>query len=164
LQSLIVFQGKRFGQPSIPRGEVLAANQAGLDGVAVGGQILQQTADVDQVLSAGLVAQWRILFAQATKPAQQMRIAAELRQTAELRKSVMEIAEKTVRRTPVGPQRAGLVSHGEAPDMRFEDLVEVGFGRVHGIGGRDKRVRFSMARAYSRHTSWGASWTYSMVV
>jgi hypothetical protein len=52
-----------------------------------------------------------------------MRIAAELRQTAELRESVMEIAEKTARRTPVGLQRAGLVSHGEAPDVRFEDLV-----------------------------------------
>ena len=101
-----------------------------------------------QVLSAGLVAQWRILFAQATKPAQQMRDhAAELRQTAELRESVMEIAEKTVRRTPVGPERAGLVSHGEAPDVRFEDLVEAGFGRIHGIVGGDKRERFSMARS-----------------
>src|ERR1035438_7523406 len=26
-----------------------------------------------------------------------------------------------------GLQRAGLVSHGEAPDVRFEDLVEAGF-------------------------------------
>ena len=132
--------------------------------MAVGGQILQQTADADQVLSAGLVAQWRILFAQPTKPAQQMRIAAELRQTAELRESVMEIAEKTVRRTSVGPERAGLESQGEALDVRFEDLVEAGFGRIHGIGGGDKRVRFATARAYSRQTSWGASWTYSMVV
>jgi hypothetical protein len=111
-----------------------------------------------------MVAQWRILLAQATKPTQQMRIAAELRQTAELRESVMEIAEKTACHNPVGLERTGLVSHGEAPDVRFEDLVEAGFGGAHGIGGGEKRVRFSMARAYSRHTSWGASWTYNMVV
>jgi hypothetical protein len=164
LQSLIVFDRKRSWKILVPRREILAANQFGLDVVAVGSQIVQQTTEEDQVLSTGFVAQGWILFAQVTEPAQQMRIAAELFEAAELWERIMKIAEKPANRYAVCLHRVEPAGYGEGVDVRFEDLVEAGFGLAHGIGGVDKRVRFSMARAYSRHTSWGASWTYSMVV
>ena len=104
------------------------------------------------------------MLAQVTEPAQQMRIAAELFEAAELWERIMKIAEKPANRYAVGLHRGEPTGHGEGVDVRFEDVVETRFGLGHGIGGVDKRVRFSMARAYSRHTSWGARWTYSMVV
>lgn len=164
LQSLIIFNGKRFWQIVVPRREILAANQVGLDVVAVGRQIVQQTTDEDQILSTGFVAQGWILLAQVTEPAQQMRITAELFEAAEPWEPIMKIAEKPANRYAVGLHRGEPTGHGEGVDVRFEDLVEASFGLGHGIGGVDKRVRFSVARAYSRQTSWGARWTYNMVV
>ena len=101
--------------------------------MAVGGQILQQTADVDQMLSAGLVAQWRILFAQAneTSPADADRGGVAPNGGVAGKRDGDSWRKRCA--ATVGPQRAGLVSHGEAPDVRFEDLDEAGFGRIHGI-------------------------------
>ena len=47
LQSLIVIDRKWFGEILVPHRDVLAANQAGLDVVTGGRQILQQTAQED---------------------------------------------------------------------------------------------------------------------
>jgi hypothetical protein len=93
-----------------------------------------------------------------------MRIAAELLEAAEVWERLLEIAEKPASRHAVGLHRGELLGHGEGVEVRFEDLLEAGFGLAHASGGVDKCVRFWMARAYSRHTSCGTSWTYGMVV
>ena len=57
LEKLIVLRRQRSGQIFWLRGKVLATNQAGLDGMSVGGQVLQQTAEVEQAMDTGFVAQ-----------------------------------------------------------------------------------------------------------
>src|SRR5207302_7703480 len=60
--------------------------------------------------------------------------------------------------------RAGPKGEGERLDLRFEDLFQVALARSHERWEESNALRFSMARAYSRQTSCGASSTYSMVV
>ena len=93
-----------------------------------------------------------------------MRIAAELGRPAYLRERSTEIAEESA-------SRAAIVSHAVSPqrkseglEVRFKNLLEAECGLFHKIYGEPKVVRFAMARAYSRQTSCGANWTYSMVV
>ena len=98
------------------------------------------------------------MLAEGTEPAQQMGIAAELCQPTHLWESSMEIVEKPMSRGSVGCESAGPEREREGSDLCFEDLVEAEFGLSHGMCGVDKRVRFWIAREYSCHTSWGASW------
>src|ERR1700682_6174271 len=127
--------------------------------MAVGGQIVEQTAEAEEVPLTSHIAQGRILLAQPTEPAEYMRIAAESRETADARKGGVEIAEKPMGRDAILEGGAGPQGESESLDVSFEDRVEAEFGLTHGIDGVDKYVRFWTARAYSRHTSWGASWT-----
>ena len=78
------------------RGKVLQAYETGPNGMSLGGQIVQQTSEAHHLITAGLAAQWWIFFAQPTEPAEQMRIAAELREAPDLRKSSVEIGEEPV--------------------------------------------------------------------
>ena len=57
LETLIVFQGKRPGKVLWPRREVLGENQAGLQGMAYRGQVIEQAPEVEQVFLAGGIAQ-----------------------------------------------------------------------------------------------------------
>lgn len=88
-----------------------------------------------------------------------MGIAAKLREPLDLRKSAMKIAQETVGHASVIGNGVAAQGQGKSLDVSCEDLVETGFGLAHGIGGVDNRARLAMARAYSRQTSWGASWT-----
>jgi hypothetical protein len=126
-------------------------------GEKVVGQVVQQTTEAKQVISASFVAQRRVLLAQPPEPAEQMGVTAELREAAEVRKGGVEIAEEATGDTSILDYRVVPQSEGESLDVSCEDLIETGFGLAHGIGGVDKRVRFSTARAYSRQTSRGAS-------
>ena len=47
---------ERPGQITRMRRKVLATNQSGLDGVAVGGEIVAQTAETEEAILAGLIA------------------------------------------------------------------------------------------------------------
>jgi hypothetical protein len=66
-EPLIVLGRKRPWQILGARREVLGADEVGRDGVAIGGQILQQTAQAQQIVGAGF--QRRILFTHRAKPA-----------------------------------------------------------------------------------------------
>jgi hypothetical protein len=88
-----------------------------------------------------------------------MRIAAELRDPVDLREGGMEITEKPSGHAALDDHGAVPHRQGESLELSFEDLIEGEFGPTHGMGGVDNRVWFWTARAYSRHTSWGASWT-----
>jgi hypothetical protein len=92
LQQLIIWLRQRSGQRPRSCRQVLDANEVWSDGMAVGGQILEQTAEVEQIADACFVAQGWIFFAQAAEPAEQMGITAELREPAEVWKGGLEIA------------------------------------------------------------------------
>jgi hypothetical protein len=123
----------------------------------IGRQVVEQTAKAEQIVSASLVAQWRILLAEPAEPAEQMGVTAELGQAADVRKSGVEIAEETTGDTSILDDRVVPQREGESLDVRLEDLIEAVL--VHEICEEPMRVRFSTARAYSRQTSCGASWT-----
>ena len=85
-------------------------------------------------------------------------MAAQLRRPAELRKSDLEIAKKPAGHGSVGGDGGGPQGQGESLDVSFQDLLQAGGGLAHETSGGVKRVRWATARAYSRQTSWGASW------
>ena len=87
-----------------------------------------------------------------------------MRELAHLRESGMEIVQKPAGHVSIVVDGAGPLGERKNLDLRLEDLVEGEFGLAHRMVGVDKWVRFWTARAYSFHTSWGASWTYSLVV
>jgi len=54
----------------------------------------------------------------------------------------------------------GLQSQGKSLDLSFENLFETLTGMTHDTTrGEIRCARLATARAYSRQTSWGASWT-----
>ena len=116
------------------------------------------------MVGAGAIVKWWIGFTQPPQPTLQMGVAAELREPAHLRESAMEIVQKPADHVSIGVDGAGPLVERKNLDLRLEDLVESEFGLAHRMVGVDKWVRFWTARAYSFQTSWGASWTYSMVV
>jgi len=76
LEPLIVLRGKRLGQVLGARREIFSADQPGRKGMAIVGQVLEQTAEAEEVIRAGFVTQGGILLAEATEPTQPMRAAA----------------------------------------------------------------------------------------
>lgn len=101
LQELIVLQGKRFGKIAGSWREVFSTNEIGLNGVAVGGKIIQQATKTNEVIDAGCVTQGQLLFTQPTEPAEQMGIAAQLRKPLYLRKLCVEIEQEAPDRTSI---------------------------------------------------------------
>ena len=99
-----------------------------------------------------------------TEPAEQMRIAAQLRESAKLWEGGAEISQEVARRSSIVAYGARAEREGERPDLCFEDLFPAASASSHGRWEESSAFRFSMARAYSRQTSCGASSTYSMVV
>jgi hypothetical protein len=89
---LIVLRREWPGQILGPRREVLAVNQVRLDGVAIGGEIVQQTAKAKQVICAGFIAQGRSLLTHPAEPAEQVGLAAKFREPANVRKGSVEVA------------------------------------------------------------------------
>jgi hypothetical protein len=76
LQEWIIVGRKRSGQTTrLPR-DVFTTDEGRLKGRVVGGKILQQATEKDEMRRAGLNVQGRLLFAQRAEPAEQMRIAA----------------------------------------------------------------------------------------
>jgi len=161
---LIIAGGKRPGQIPRLRRKVLTADEVGRNGVAVGGQIVEHPAKIEQIIVAGFVAQGRLSFAQRAEPAEQMGIATELGEPAYLRKSSMKPGEEAASNAAIVGHAVGPQSQSESTEVRFKDLIEAGCGPFHTAYRELKCVRFSTARAYSRQTSCGASRTYSMVV
>jgi hypothetical protein len=87
---LILPQGEGSGQIVGFGREVFATKKIGLNG-AVGGQIIQQPAETNEVIAASFVAQGRLSFTQPAEPAEQMRVAAQLREPAKLGEGGAEI-------------------------------------------------------------------------
>lgn len=89
-----------------------------------------------------------------------MRIAAELRRVANFREGAAKITEEPVGDRSVVSHGRELQSQRKGLDLRFEKLFKTPSSQwIHGIGGDGRRDRLATARAYSRQTSAGASWT-----
>ncbi len=88
-----------------------------------------------------------------------MGIPAQLGESAKLRESSAEIGEEAARDITILAYRAGPKGKGERLDLRFEDLFQAGSVASHDRWEESNAFRFSMARAYSRQTSCGASST-----
>jgi hypothetical protein len=88
---LIVLQREGSGQIAGFGREVFATEKIGLNGVAVGGQIIQQPAETNEVIAESFVVQGRLSFTQPPEPAEQMRVAAQLREPAKLGEGGAEI-------------------------------------------------------------------------
>jgi len=108
---------------------------------------------------AALNVQGWLLFAQRAKPAEQVRIAAELGGTANPWESASKISEEAANGTSILPHGAGAQGEGEGLEMNFQDAFELGWMMSHERWEGSSAFLFSIARAYSRQTSCGASWT-----
>lgn len=104
------------------------------------------------------------MFREPTEPAEQMRIPAQLRQLAKLWEGDADVREEAVHYTPIQGYGAGTKGESERVDLRVEDFCETGLMGTHERWDESNIFRFSMAQAYSRQTSCGASSTYSKVV
>jgi len=76
LKSLIVFRRQRPGEILGTNRKIFADNQARLEGMALVGQVIEQTAKAEQALLARMVAYRRTQLAKPAEPAQHMGIAA----------------------------------------------------------------------------------------
>ena len=95
----------------------------------------------------------------ADSPDVEVGLAAKFREPADVRKGSVEVAQETASHGSVVDDGIAPQGQGESLDVSFEDLFEAASGLTHEICEEPKRVRFSTARAYSRQTSCGASWT-----
>ena len=77
---------------------------------------------------AGHVAQGWLFFAQRTEPTEEMGIAVELRGPANLREGRTEIGEEGAYGRLILNHGARPQGEGECLDLRFEDLLERGWG------------------------------------
>jgi hypothetical protein len=159
LQALIVLEGERPWQITGSGREIFTTNKVRPKGMEVGGQILQQSSETKEMLQPDFVAQGRLSFAQPAEPAEQMGIAAQLRESGHVWKRGLEIGEEVACRAPIVGHRAGPQGGGERLEMSFKDAFELGSTLTHERCEESNAFRFSMARAYSRQTSCGASWT-----
>src|SRR5271156_2123699 len=121
--------------------------------MAVGGQIVEQSAKTEQIAAAGLIGQRRLLFAQMAEPGEEMGIAAELGYSAYPRESSVEPGKESGGSTAIVSYAVGAQSQGKSTEVRFKDLVEVRCGPLHKTFEDPNCARFSTARAYSCQTS-----------
>ena len=116
LEELILLRGERSGQIAWLGREVFSANEIGWKGVAVGGQIVQQSAETNEVIIARVVAPGRLLFTEPAEPTEQMRIAAQFGEPAKLGEGGAEISEEVARRSSILLYGAGAEREGERLD------------------------------------------------
>jgi hypothetical protein len=132
--------------------------------MALGGQVVEQAAKAKEALLASVIANRRAQFTKPAKPTQHVRIAAELGKSADLRERRPQIADEVAAHIVILDDRKGLQGQREILHLRLENLFESPSRLTHIFGGEGRGERLATARAYSRQTSVGASWTYSRVV
>ena len=123
------------------------------------GQVIEQPAKTDQALLTRMVADRRTQLAKPAEPAQHMGIATELGESMDLGEGSAKITHEVAGNVLVFGHGEGLQRQSKSLDLRFKNLLEASSGLAHGTRGEVKRARLAMARAYSRQTSCGASWT-----
>jgi len=126
LQALIVFGRERSGQVLGALREILAQDQPGWDGLALGCEIVEQTTESVQVFRAGDIGQEWGFLAEAAKPAEQVRVAAQLGELAHLREVRLEIGEEVTRGASIADYGAGFQGGRESLNKVLKHLPEYG--------------------------------------
>src|SRR5438309_7070523 len=90
LEALIMVRRERSGKVMRELREILGEDQAGLQGMVLRCEIVEQTTESVQVMRAADIGQARRFLAEAAKPAKQMRVAAQLGELAQLREIRLE--------------------------------------------------------------------------
>jgi hypothetical protein len=114
--------------------EILGEDQAGLQGMVLAGKVVEQAAETDQIDPARAIGQERIFLAQAAEPAEQMGIAAQLRELEHLREIRLEIGEEAM-----GSHSIVSVGSRQSLDAGVKHLLEFlvgqsgGWGRSHKV-------------------------------
>jgi hypothetical protein len=88
-----------------------------------------------------------------------MRIATQLGELVKLGEGSAEISEEATHDCSIQVNRVGPKGEGNRLDLLFKDPFQAGSALSHERWEESNAFRFSMARAYSRQTSCGASWT-----
>jgi hypothetical protein len=108
--------------------EILWEDQPGLQRMARGSYLLEQVPEREQVPLATARGQGRILFAEESKPAEQMGLAAQLGELEHLREIGLEIGEETTSHAAVS-RRAELQVGRESLDTGVKNLTESELGQ-----------------------------------
>src|SRR6516164_867427 len=104
---------------------------------SLSGQILEDAAQGDHVIPSGFVCQHRILLAQASKPAEDVGVTAQLRKMMNFRVACVNKAEETIHCRPIGHQSAWLQGSGHGQEFPSDDGVQGwNWRRAHGSSGR----------------------------
>jgi hypothetical protein len=129
---LIFVEGKRPGQITTPRREILATNEIGPHRVTFGSQTIEHSPEINEQIETGFVAEGRLLLAERAKPAQEMRVAAQLGEAEELGESRAEVGKESAYSRSILVHRAESQGEGQRLELSFEDLLEAGLS-VHEI-------------------------------
>jgi hypothetical protein len=103
LERSIPFGGQRSGAQR----EILGENESGLQRMALGGKIVEEAPEGEQIDTARAIRQGRILFAERANPAEQMGVAAQLRQAKYPREIRLEKGEETAGSGSIVSRRSG---------------------------------------------------------
>jgi hypothetical protein len=95
--------------------------------MALGGKVAEQAAETDEIYSAGALGQGRVFLAEATEPAEQMGIAAQLGEAKHLGKTRLEIGKEAM-----GGDSKISMGSGESLDASIKNLGEFLVGQGGG--------------------------------
>src|ERR1700687_2178156 len=96
---------------------------------------MEQALELEQVCPTSAIGQGRILVAEAVYPAEQMGIAAQLREAEHLREIRLEIGEEATGGDSIDMYSMGSQGGGESLDRGIQDLLEYEVGsEAWGVG------------------------------
>jgi|SRR6266566_8728569 len=98
---------------------ILRADQLGLQGMAFGGKVSEQSAETDEIYSASALGQRRGFLTEAADPAEQMGIVTQLGETRQLREMRLEMGEEAM-----GGHSIVSVGSRESLDAGVKNLLE----------------------------------------
>jgi hypothetical protein len=107
-----------------PYREILGEDEPWLQGMARGAYLLEQVPELERVVLAIARGQGWILFAEAAEPAEQMGIAAQLREVEHLREIHLEIGEEVTGHAAIAARGAGPQDGRESLDTVVNNLSE----------------------------------------
>src|SRR5262250_1277795 len=99
--------------------------------MTVGGQIIEQASELNEMADACLAGQWWLLFAHRAKPTEEMGIATELREMANMWEGRTEIGQEATCGRTISLHCVGLQGKSQRLHLSFEDLFERGSGWPH---------------------------------
>jgi hypothetical protein len=108
----------------VVRWKILRTNEVAGYLMTIVGQVAQHTAELDEQLAAGVIAQRGILLAQRAEPTEDMRIAMQLRDFVQMGIVCVKISKKPANARAIVCDCVRPQSYGEDLDLGLEYLIE----------------------------------------